>query len=138
MIFGRLQGFFNETKRLNLLLFNFGDMPPDPPKRAYSARKIFWPLSKSSREPCRRKPALKEEYLVKKCLLLVKYKQLQKKRTERSTHCILATDSSVGNKNFQSIIKLGFHQILRNNMETKGKLSLLYRLFYEPMRSMTL
>ena len=48
---------------------------------------------------------------------------------------MLATDNSVSHlftdyKNFRSVIKLGFHHILRNNTETKG------HLFCEPMRSM--
>ena len=81
--FGRLQELFNETKHLKLLFLNFGgDMPPDPPKRAYCSLKKFLatPLSKSSHKPCCQKPALKEYLAAKKCLRLVKYKQLQKKK----------------------------------------------------------
>ena len=61
-----------------------------------------------------------ERKLSNRCLLLVEYKQFQKRRTKGFTHCTLATDNSVshlsmGNKNFQSIIRLGFHHILCNN-----------------------
>ena len=59
--------------------------------------------------------ASSEGMLGNKCLLLVEYKQFQKRRTKGVTHCILATDKSTiftGNKNF---IKHGFHHILCSN-----------------------
>ena len=67
VIFGRLQGLFNETKNLNFLFLNLGegDMFSDPLKGPITARKIFWPLCFHDSNPCCRKPALRE-YLVTK------------------------------------------------------------------------
>ena len=115
-------------------------MPSDPPKRAYCSSKNFLPtpLSKSSPLPSE---ASTKGILGTKCLLLVKYKQLQKGRMKKFIHCILATDNSVGHlfmgsKNFQSVIKLGSDQILCNNTETNtGKNSLLqFEFFWENSR----
>ena len=65
-------------------------MPPGPPKRAYLGSKMFLvtPLSKLRLE------ASTEGILSNKCLLLVEYKQFQKRRIKGITHCILATDNS--------------------------------------------
>ena len=90
-------------------------MPPDPLKGPIAARKIFWPLrfQNRSREPSCRKPAPNGILGNKKCLRLVKYKQLQERSTKRLTHYILATDNSVGHlfkgqQEFQSVINLVF------------------------------
>ena len=97
---------------------------PDFPKKAYRGSKKFFGRSTFKIELLDlRSEASTEEILSNKCLLSVEHKQFQKRRT----HYILATDNSVshlctGNKNFQSIIKLGFHHILCNNTETKGHL----------------
>ena len=63
-------------------------MLPDPLKGPIAAIKFFLatPLSKSSREPCCRKPALKEYFVTKECIRLVKYKHLQRRSTKRLTH----------------------------------------------------
>ena len=61
-------------------------MPPDPPKRAYLGSKIellaLW------------SEASTEGILSNKCLLLVEYKPVSKRRMKGITHCILGTDNS--------------------------------------------
>ena len=70
------------------------DMPPDPPKRAYLGSKIFGHSAFKIELLALWLEAGTEGILSNKCLLLVEYKQFQKRRTKGITHCILATDNS--------------------------------------------
>ena len=91
-------------------------MSPNPPKRAYLGSKIFFGHSTFKIElSALRSEASTEGIFSNKCLLLVEYKQF-KKEEQMELHiaywqpqldCLFT-----GNKNFQSIIKLGFHHIL--------------------------
>ena len=79
-------------------------MPPDPLKGPILGRKYFLLLALWSE-------ASTEGILSNKCLLLVEYKQFQRRRTNGITHCIGNRQVNylfTGNKNF---IKLGFHNI---------------------------
>ena len=70
-------------------------MPPDPLKGPIFVRKIFFGQSAFKIELlAMRSEASTEGILGNKCLLLVEYKQFQKRRTKGITHCILATDKS--------------------------------------------
>ena len=105
-----------------IFVFKFWGTCPQTPWKGLSWLEIFFGHSAFKIELLDlRSEASTKEILSNKCLLLREYKLFKK------THCILATDNSVSHlftdyKNFQSIIKLGFHHILCNNTETKGHL----------------
>ena len=69
-------------------------MPPDPLKWPILARKFFGHSALKIKLLALWSEASTEGILSNKCLLLVEYKQFQKRRTKGITHCILATDNS--------------------------------------------
>ena len=69
-------------------------MPPDPLKGLSWLKKFFGRSAFKIELLALQSEASTEGILSNKCLLLVEYKQFQKRRTKGITLCILATDNS--------------------------------------------
>ena len=81
--------------KLNVLFSNFEGHAPRPPLKGLSwVENIFGHSAFKIELLALRSEASTEGILSNKCLLLVEYKQFQKRRTKGITQCILATDKS--------------------------------------------